>query len=313
MPTGIGRSLNLWTKTGKPRHLPVISDKMNTPMSKLQLPDDLSETVRRALAEDIGSGDLTAMLIGDATSARGRVVSRETAIVCGTAWFDEVFRQLDPKIRVQWSVQDGDAVQPEQVICHLTGRARPLLSGERTALNFLQTLSATATVAHRYATAVRDTHAVILDTRKTLPGLRNAQKYAVRCGGARNHRIGLYDGILIKENHIMAAGGIAAAVDAARKQSAAVPVEVEVENMQEVREALAAGADILLLDDFPLDMLREAVALNAGRARLEASGNIDMTQLRAVAETGVDYISAGSLTKHVKAVDLSMRFELSDG
>ncbi|MGH8372748.1 MAG: carboxylating nicotinate-nucleotide diphosphorylase [Gammaproteobacteria bacterium] len=280
-------------------------------MKNPQLPADLSATVRHALAEDIGSGDLTAMLIGADTLAHGRVISRETATLCGTAWFDEVFRQLDPAIKVRWSARDGDSIQTDQVLCQLAGRARPLLSGERTALNFLQTLSGTATSARHYASVVSGTGAVILDTRKTLPGLRNAQKYAVRCGGARNHRIGLYDGILIKENHIMAAGGITAAVAAARKQSASVPVEVEVENMDEVRAALTAGADILLLDNFPLAMLREAVVLNAGRAKLEASGGIDMTQLRAVAETGVDYISVGSLTKHVKAVDLSMRFELS--
>lgn len=280
-------------------------------MNDPRLPDDLSANVRRALREDIGSGDLTATLIDAETLARGRVISRETAILCGTAWFDEVFRQLDPDIGVRWSARDGDTIQADQVICQLAGRARPLLSGERTALNFLQTLSGTATTAHRYVSAVSGTGAVILDTRKTLPGLRNAQKYAVRCGGARNHRIGLYDGILIKENHIMAAGGIAAAVAAARQHSSKVPVEVEVETMEEVRTALDAGADILLLDNFSLARLREAVALNAGRARLEASGGIDMAQLRAVAETGVDYISVGSLTKHLKAVDLSMRFELS--
>lgn len=280
-------------------------------MNKQKLPGDIADTVRRALAEDIGSGDLTAMLIGADTRARGRVISREAAVLCGSAWFDEVFRQLDPEIRVEWSIQDGDAVQADQIICHLNGRARPLLTGERTALNFLQTLSSTATAARHYATAVKGTGAVILDTRKTVPGLRNAQKYAVRCGGAQNHRIGLYDGILIKENHIMAAGSITAAVTAARSQSAGVPIEVEVENLDEVREGLAAGADILLLDNFSLSTLREAVTINAGRAKLEASGGIDMAQLRAVAETGVDYISVGSLTKHVRAVDLSMRFELS--
>lgn len=275
-----------------------------------RIPADLSDTVRCALAEDIGSGDLTAGLIEPQRTARGKVTSRENAILCGCEWFNEVFRQLDQRVRVHWSAQDGDAIHADQVICHLEGPARPMLTGERTALNFLQTLSATATAAHRYADAVRGTRAVILDTRKTLPGLRSAQKYAVRCGGARNHRTGLYDGILIKENHIMAAGGITAAVTAARKQGSGIPVEVEVENLDEVREALAAGADILLLDNFPLPRLREAVAINAGRAKLEASGGIDMVQLRNVAETGVDYISIGSLTKHVQAVDLSMRFEL---
>jgi nicotinate-nucleotide pyrophosphorylase (carboxylating) len=275
-----------------------------------RFPADLSDTVRRALAEDVGSGDLTAKLINAETIARGKVISREAATLCGCEWFNEVFRQLDPQIRVNWLMKDGDAVHPDQVICHLEGPARPLLTGERTALNFLQTLSATATAAHRYAEAVRGTRAVVLDTRKTLPGLRSAQKYAVRCGGARNHRTGLYDGILIKENHIMAAGSITAAVTAARRQSSGVPVEVEVENLEEVREALAAGADILLLDNFSLPMLREAVATAGGRAKLEASGGIDLSQLRSVAETGVDYISIGSLTKHVQAVDLSMRFEL---
>ncbi|HET7650849.1 MAG TPA: carboxylating nicotinate-nucleotide diphosphorylase [Gammaproteobacteria bacterium] len=275
-----------------------------------RIPADLSDTVRRALAEDIGSGDLTAGLIEPQRTARGKVTSRENAILCGREWFNEVFRQLDQRVRVHWSAQDGDAIHADQVICNLEGPARAMLTGERTALNFLQTLSATATAAHRYADVVRGTRAVILDTRKTLPGLRSAQKYAVRCGGARNHRTGLYDGILIKENHIMAAGGITAAVTTARKQVSGIPVEVEVENLDEVREALAAGADILLLDNFPLARLREAVAINAGRAKLEASGGIDMVQLRNVAETGVDYISIGSLTKHVQAVDLSMRFEL---
>lgn len=279
-------------------------------MNKPKLPADLSDTVRRALNEDVGSGDLTAQLIGAETTARGHVISREAAILCGCDWFAEVFRQLDPQIRIRWSANDGDSVKADQTLCHLEGRARPLLTGERTALNFLQTLSAAATAAHAYAEAVKGTGATILDTRKTLPGLRTAQKYAVHCGGARNHRMGLYDGILIKENHIMAAGGITAAVTAARRLSPGVPVEVEVENLDEAQEALTAGADILLLDNFTLDDLRAAVALTAGRAKLEASGGIDIAQLRSVAEAGVDFISVGSLTKHVKAVDLSMRFEL---
>lgn len=279
-------------------------------MNPPDLPADLSDTVRRALQEDIGSGDLTAQLIDAEARAHGKVISREAAILCGREWFSEVFRQLDPHIQIQWSAGDGDGIQAGQTLCQLEGRARPLLTGERTALNFLQTLSATATAAHAYVQAIVGTPAAILDTRKTLPGLRTAQKYAVLCGGARNHRMGLYDGILIKENHIMAAGSIAAAVGAARRLSPGVPVEVEVENLDEVQEALAAGADILLLDNFTLDGLRQAVRLTAGRARLEASGGIDMPQLRAIAETGVDFISVGSLTKHVKAVDLSMRFEL---
>ncbi|HET7922601.1 MAG TPA: carboxylating nicotinate-nucleotide diphosphorylase [Gammaproteobacteria bacterium] len=280
-------------------------------MNALELPDDIAASVRHALVEDMGSGDLTAALIEPHMRARAQVVSREPAVLCGCAWFDEVFRQLDPAIHVVWQAHDGDAVQADQLLCRLTGPARPLLSGERTALNFLQTLSGTATVARRYAEAVHGTHATILDTRKTLPGLRHAQKYAVRCGGAGNHRIGLYDGILVKENHIMAAGSIAAAVTAARRQSTAIKVEVEVENLDELREALAAGADIALLDDFTLPQLREAVRLNAGRMKLEASGSVDLDSVRAVAETGVDYISVGALTKHVRAVDLSMRFELN--
>lgn len=273
------------------------------------LPQDISVTVSRALAEDVGGGDLTAALVPETAQARGRVISREEAVICGTAWFDEVFRQVDGRIHIQWEVQDGGRVSRDQLLCRLEGPARGLLTGERSALNFLQTLSGTATEARRYADAIRGTRATILDTRKTLPGLRAAQKYAVRCGGANNHRMGLYDGILIKENHIMAAGGIAPAVQAARASGAQVPVEVEVETLEQVQEAISAGADILLLDNFDLAGLRQAVAIAAGRAKLEASGGIDMDAVREVAETGVDYISAGSLTKHVQAVDLSMRFE----
>jgi nicotinate-nucleotide pyrophosphorylase (carboxylating) len=276
---------------------------------KFSPPDGISASVRNALAEDIGDGDLTAGLIDASVQARGQVISREPAILCGSPWFNEVFRQLDERIRVEWRVQDGEPTDASQVVCRLEGPARGLLSGERTALNFLQTLSGTATRARRFADAVIGTHAVILDTRKTLPGLRSAQKYAVRCGGAHNHRMGLYDGILIKENHIMAAGGIGAAISTARHQNMKVAVEVEVENLQQLHEALTAGADILLLDNFDLDGLRAAVKITAGRAKLEASGGIDLAQLRAVAETGVDYISVGALTKHVQAVDLSMRFE----
>jgi len=275
------------------------------------LPQDISATVQRALAEDIGDGDLTAALIPADVRASGRVISREAAVLCGTAWFDEVFRQVDPAIAIHWEAGDGDAVQRDQLLCRLEGPARGLLTGERSALNFLQTLSGTATLARRYAEAVKGTRATVLDTRKTLPGLRSAQKYAVRCGGANNHRMGLFDGILIKENHIMAAGGIAPAVQAARGGGAKVPVEVEVETLAQVEEALAAGADILLLDNFTLECMEQAVKLTARRAKLEASGGIDMTSIKAVAATGVDYISVGSLTKNVDAVDLSMRFELN--
>ncbi|HEX7965744.1 MAG TPA: carboxylating nicotinate-nucleotide diphosphorylase [Gammaproteobacteria bacterium] len=279
----------------------------------VSLPHDIPATVSRALAEDIGEGDLTAALVPASAQARGQVISRDVAVLCGTAWFDEVFRQVDDTIQVQWQAREGDTLRPDQVLCRLQGPARGLLTGERTALNFLQTLSGTATAARHYAEAVKGTRATILDTRKTLPGLRTAQKYAVRCGGANNHRMGLYDGILIKENHIMASGGIGPAVAAARAGGAQVPVEVEVETLEQVREALAAGADILLLDNFDAEGMREAVKLTAGRAKLEASGGIGQEGIRRVAETGVDYISVGALTKHVQGVDLSLRFEFGKG
>ena len=278
-------------------------------MSTLTLPDDIAETVRRALAEDVGAGDLTADLIPANIRAQAQVITREEAVLCGQAWFEEVFRSLDKRVRVEWLARDGERVRANQILCTLEGPARALLTGERTALNFLQTLSGTATVTRRYVDAVQGTRAQILDTRKTLPGLRGAQKYAVRCGGGQNHRMGLYDAILIKENHIAAAGSVSAAVRAAR---AAAPggttVEVEVENLEQLKEALAAGTDRLLLDNFSLKRLREAVHETAGRAKLEASGGITLENLRTIAETGVDYISIGALTKHVRAVDLSLRF-----
>ncbi len=274
------------------------------------LPSDISATVQRALAKDIGDGDLTAALIPAGARAKGRVISREPAVLCGTAWFDEVFRQVDDAIAIHWEAGDGDAVKKDQVLCRMEGPARGLLTAERSALNFLQTLSGNATLTRRYVETVKGTPATIRDTRKTLPGLRNAQKYAVRCGGAYNLRMGLFDGILIKENHIMAAGSIAQAMKAARASGAKVPVEVEVETLAQVEEALAAGADIVLLDNFTLERMVEAVKLTAGRAKLEASGGIDLASTRAVAETGVDYISVGAITKNVDAVDLSMRFEL---
>ncbi len=274
------------------------------------LPSDISATVQRALAEDVGDGDLTAALIPAGARAKGRVISRQPAVLCGTAWFDEVFRQVDDAIGIHWEARDGDGVEKDQVLFRLEGPARGLLTGERSALNFLQTLSATATTARRYAETVKGTHATIRDTRKTLPGLRSAQKYAVRCGGAYNLRMGLFDGILIKENHIMAAGGIAQSVQAARAGEVKVPVEVEVETLAQLQEALAAGADIVLLDNFTLEQMGEAVEIAAGRTKLEASGGIDLASVKAVAKTGVDYISVGSLTKNVDAIDLSMRFEL---
>ena len=260
----------------------------------------------------MGGGDLTARLVpGDAAGA-ARIVAREPAILAGRPYADAVFHSLSGAVRLHWTADDGDSVEDGQVLCRIEGPARALLTGERTALNFLQTLSATATEAARYVAAVAGTGCTILDTRKTLPGLRQAQKYAVRCGGARNHRLGLFDGILIKENHIAAAGSIAAAVAAARALGAAVPVEVETENLGELAQALAAGADIVMLDDYTLDDMRRAVAANrahAWPAKLEASGGMDLERVREVAETGVDFVSIGGITKHVRAIDLSMRFE----
>jgi len=273
-------------------------------------PDYIEDSVRRALAEDIGNGDLTAALIPEASVMRARLMTREDAVLCGSAWVDAVFRQIDPRVRTHWESRDTDAIRANQVLCRLDGPARGLLTGERTALNFLQTLSGTASTARRYVDAVRGTSAVILDTRKTLPGLRLAQKYAVRCGGARNHRIGLYDGILIKENHITAAGSVSAAVRAARAAAPAnVFVEVEVESLHQLNEALTAGAKRILLDNFSLDDIRRAVGATRGHAQLEVSGNVTLETIRPLAETGVDFISIGAITKHVRAVDLSMRFE----
>ncbi|HHM04642.1 MAG TPA: carboxylating nicotinate-nucleotide diphosphorylase [Gammaproteobacteria bacterium] len=266
----------------------------------------IADDVDRALAEDVGAGDITAALIPTRVQGQAQVISREAAVLCGRAWFDTVFARLDPAVEVDWTLADGAAVAPGAVLCHLRGPARALLSGERSALNFVQTLSGTATAARRYAEAVAGTGVKILDTRKTLPGLRAAQKYAVRCGGCHNHRLGLYDAFLIKENHIAATGSIAAAVAAARKLKPELPVEVEVESLAELDQALAAGADIALLDNFSLDMLRQAVARARGRLKLEASGNVSLDRVRAVALTGVDYISVGAITKHLKAVDLSM-------
>jgi len=274
----------------------------------------LSRSVATALEEDIGSGDLTAELVPADARGHARVITRETAVLCGTAWVDAVFAAIDPQTQVRWHARDGDAVEADQLLFEVVGPARALLTGERSALNFLQTLSATATAARRYVALLAGTGCTILDTRKTIPGLRLAQKYAVRCGGGRNHRIGLYDGILIKENHIAAAGSIRAAVEAARRINAGVPVEVEVESLAELDEAFGADADLALLDEFQLEDLRTAVARNRNRTRplgLEASGGINLDTIRAVAETGVDFISVGSITKHVRAVDLSMRLELS--
>jgi nicotinate-nucleotide pyrophosphorylase (carboxylating) len=271
---------------------------------------EISANVATALREDLGSGDITAQLIAAERSAQARIISRDAAVICGTAWVDEVFRQIDSSVKVLWQVQDGERVSPNQVLFTLDGPARALLSGERSALNFLQTLSAVATRSQHYADLVQGTAVKLLDTRKTLPGLRLAQKYAVTCGGCHNHRIGLYDAFLIKENHIAACGGIAQAVQAAHNIASGKPVEVEVESLSELEQALAAGADIIMLDELSLTDMRQAVAITQGRAKLEASGGINDSTLRGVAETGVDYISLGTLTKDIKAVDLSMRLSL---
>jgi len=266
--------------------------------------------VNRALAEDVGSGDLTALLIPATQTARARVITREPAVIAGRPWFDACFRALDLGCAIDWRVNEGTPVAAGSVLVELSGNARALLTAERPALNFLQTLSAVATATRPYVEAVRGTHAAILDTRKTLPGLRMAEKYAVRVGGGQNQRVGLYDGILIKENHIAAAGGIAPVLDAAFKLAAGkVGVQIEVESLDELDQALAAGASLILLDNFSLDDMRRAVGLAHGRALLEASGNITLDTVRAVAETGVDRISVGSLTKHIRAVDLSMRID----
>lgn len=265
--------------------------------------------MRRALAEDVGSGDLTAALIPLSRQVHARVISREEAILCGKAWFDQSFLQLDAGIRIDWMARDGAHLRPGQTLCELHGPARKLLTGERTALNFLQTLSGTATMTYRYAEAMGTPNVRLLDTRKTLPGLRLAQKYAVCCGGGKNHRMGLYDAFLIKENHIAAAGSIDAAVRQARQLSSPhTPVEVEVETLDELDTAIAAGADILLLDNMTTEQLRQAVTRVAGRVKLEASGNITLDNIHTVAATGVDYVSTGAITKHLVAIDLSMRF-----
>lgn len=269
----------------------------------------IASQVKLALLEDVGQQDLTADLIPAEAIASARLITREPAVLCGRQWFEAVFSQLEPTIQIEWLAEDGDRLQPNDVICRLTGRARAILTGERTAMNFVQTLSATATRASTYADAVAGLPVKVLDTRKTLPGWRMAQKYAVRCGGCHNHRIGLYDGILIKENHINAAGSIAAAVEQAKALNSGINIEVEVESLDELNQALAAGADIVLLDNFDIDLLNQAVAINQGKALLEASGGISLETIREIAETGVDRISVGALTKDIIAVDLSLRFE----
>lgn len=289
-------------------------------MEKIEYPmvwhEEIKKNVRLALTEDIGSGDLTASLVPTDKILRARVTSREQAVICGLDWFEECFRQLLSTIEINWYIQEGESIQADQKLCELKGNARALLTAERTALNFLQMLSAVATQTRHYVEAVAGTGAVIVDTRKTLPGLRFAQKYAVKCGGGSNHRFGLYDGILIKENHIVAAGGIEPALGKARQIApSGVFIQIEVETLNELQQALTAGANMILLDNFSLKELQQAVALNqqltSQCAILEASGNINLANVRAVAETGVNRISIGSLTKDVRALDLSMRFEPS--
>lgn len=272
------------------------------------IPEYIQTNVNNSLKEDISSGDLTAQLLPEGLTARAQLITRQSGVLCGTLWFDACFLALDPDCRIHWLAQDGDSIRPGQTLCELTGRARALLSGERSAMNLLQTLSATATNTRRYVDAVSGINVKIMDTRKTLPGLREAQKYAVRIGGGCNQRIGLYDGILIKENHIAAAGSITAVLNEAYKLAPpGVPVQIEVENWMELDEALNAGAKLILLDNFDLDALCSAVRHTAGRAELEASGGITLNSLREIAETGVDRISIGALTKDIEALDLSMR------
>ena len=280
---------------------------LHTGMNTLHTDRPDPADIVRFLAEDIGAGDLTASILPVSAIASATVVTREAMVLCGIEWFDAVFKRLDPALCIDWCKQDGDAVEAGDLLCRLKGSARSLMTGERTALNLLQTLSGTATLARQYASAVAGTRARILDTRKTLPGLRLAQKYAVRCGGCHNHRTGLHDGILIKENHILAAGSITAALQAAQSLRAGVMIEIEVETLEELREALDAGATRVLLDEFTLPMMREAVTMSAGRAELEVSGNVTLESIRVIAETGVDFISVGALTKHVRAIDLSLR------
>ena len=268
----------------------------------------ISSQVKLALEEDIGQHDITADLIQPATIASAIIISREAATLCGQAWLNEVFKQIDPNIKIIWHFNDGDILSSGNILCELSGPARSLLMGERTAMNYIQTLSATATISHDYVKKVEGFNVQILDTRKTIPGLRLAQKYAVRCGGCYNHRLGLYDGILIKENHINASGSINAAITLARSLHPTIPIEVEVENLEELGEALIGQADIIMLDNFDSKALEQAVALNQGQAILEASGNVNLNSIRTIAESGVDRISVGALTKDIKAIDLSMRF-----
>ncbi|MGF1886623.1 carboxylating nicotinate-nucleotide diphosphorylase [Photobacterium profundum] len=280
---------------------------------KQQLPLEITRAVADSLREDLGgeidaSLDITASLIPADSQGVATIITREHGVFCGQMWAEEVFKQLGGEVTIEWHVQDGDTVEPNQTLCTLTGPSRALLTGERNAMNFIQTLSGCATTVAEYAKQLKGTQTRLLDTRKTIPGLRSALKYAVTCGGGYNHRIGVFDAYLIKENHIIACGGINQAISTAKRLNPGKPVEVETESLAELQLAIDAGADIIMLDNFTTDMMREAVALNAGRAALENSGNVTLETIREYAETGVDYISVGALTKHLKAMDLSMRF-----
>ena len=272
------------------------------------LSDCIVQNVSEAIKEDVGDGDITASLIPGQTNASATVICRQSAVIAGQQWFDETFRQIDKTTHIEWQVNDGDSIEPNTCICTIKGKASSLLTAERTALNFLQTLSAVSTRTKQYVDAISHTKTKILDTRKTIPGLRLAQKYAVTCGGGENHRKGLYDGFLIKENHIMAAGSISNAIQQAKSLNTLLPIEVEVESLDELKQALDANADIVLLDNMNIAMLQQAVSLTQGKAKLEASGNVTLEGIGAIAETGVDFISIGDLTKNINAIDLSMRF-----
>ncbi|KGY11680.1 nicotinate-nucleotide pyrophosphorylase [Vibrio tubiashii] len=281
---------------------------------KQQLPLEITRAVADTIKEDLGgtldpAADITASLIPADAHNVATIITRENGVFCGKAWADEVFKQLGGEVRIDWHVEDGDKVEPNQVLCTLTGPARALLTGERNAMNFIQTLSGCATLVAQYAKEIEGTDCRLLDTRKTIPGLRSALKYAVACGGGYNHRIGVFDAYLIKENHIIANGGITQTIKTAKALNPGKPVEVETESLEELQEAIDAGADIIMLDNFTTDMMREAVKINAGRAALENSGNVTLETIREFAETGVDYISVGALTKHLRAMDLSMRFK----
>ncbi|KJY71671.1 carboxylating nicotinate-nucleotide diphosphorylase [Vibrio nigripulchritudo] len=281
---------------------------------KQQLPLEITRSVEDTIKEDLGgtldpAADITAALIPEDAQNTATIITREHGVFCGQAWADEVFKQLGGEVKIDWHVKDGDKVEPNQTLCTLTGPARILLTGERNAMNFIQTLSGCATIVAQYAEKLEGTGCRLLDTRKTIPGLRSALKYAVTCGGGFNHRIGVFDAYLIKENHILACGGIQKAIETAKNLNPGKPVEVETENLDELRQAIDAGADIIMLDNFSTDMMREAVKINNGKAALENSGNVTLDTIREYAETGVDYISVGALTKHLKAMDLSMRFQ----